>query len=78
MTLPLFTDPVTGERSFTMTAAAMTLAVVLLKTLLTGITIASFGDLGGMDAGLAAALLTPTLGAYVARKYTDANAPVKP
>lgn len=55
----------------------MTLAgfvVVLTKILLAGITIVMAGreiSFGSIDGAVIGALLAPTLGAYVARRYTD-------
>ena len=65
-----------GTPDASLTIAMVTMAVVLIKVLLAGAAIGPF-SFGSIDAGVIAALLTPTLGAYVARRYTDANAPVK-
>lgn len=61
-----------GKPDAMLTVALVSLAVVLGKALLAGVTIGPV-NLGVMDGGLAAALLTPTLGAYVARRWTDAG-----
>ena len=46
--------------------------VVLAKVFLSGVTIMGTDlSLGSIDGVMVAALLTPTLGSYVARKYTD-------
>lgn len=59
-----------GKRDAVLTMTIATLVVVLLKVVISGV---KFGDVefSPMDAGLVVALLTPTLGAYVARRYTD-------
>ena len=44
--------------------------VVLIKFMMAGVTIFGFSA-GEVDASMIAAILTPTLGAYVARRYTD-------
>lgn len=55
----------------------MTLAgfvVILTKILLSGIVLNAFGrelTFGSIDGAVIGALLAPTLGAYVARRYTD-------
>lgn len=62
----------------TMTVAGF--AVVLLKVLVGGIAFTVAGKdvtLGTIDAGTIGAILTPTLGAYVARRYTDRKHPEK-
>ncbi len=55
-----------------LTLGVISLAVVLLKFFLSEM---SFGRVifGNLDGMVVAAILTPTLGAYVARRYTDAN-----
>lgn len=57
-----------------LTLGVVSLGVVLLKFFLSEM---SFGTIvfGQLDGMVVAAILTPTLGAYVARRYTDANAP---
>ncbi len=52
--------------------AVLTMAV--LAFLLCLVKVALNGVFGTIDAGIIAALLTPTLGAYVARRYTTAMA----
>ena len=63
-----------GKKDAMLTMAFMALVVVLLKALVGGIEF-HIADkpvtLGSADASVITALLTPTLGAYVARKYTD-------
>ena len=56
-----------------LTMAFMTLIVVLLKVVLGGVVIGAV-NFGGIDSATIAALLTPTLGAYVVRRYTDSKA----
>lgn len=63
-----------GKRDFVMTMTFVGFCVVLLKVLFSGssITVGGFSyDFGSIDSGIIAAILTPTLGAYVARRYTD-------
>jgi hypothetical protein len=62
-----------GNKDSMLTLGVISLGVVLLKFFLSDISIGPlvFGQLDGM---VVAAILTPTLGAYVARRYTDANA----
>lgn len=60
-----------GKEDAMLTMAFMALLVVLIKVSLSGVVVgaANFGI--GPDASMVAALLTPTLSAYVARRYTD-------
>jgi hypothetical protein len=67
--LPLLKN-VKGEPSFTLTASVLSLTTVLVKVVLSGAVVAG-QNLGTVDAGVIAALLTPTLGAYVIRKGQD-------
>lgn len=62
--------PRTGKEDTMLTLAVMSVLTVLGKFVINGIEVGSI-NLGSIDAGLVAALLTPTLGAYVARKYSD-------
>lgn len=61
-----------GNPDSMLTLGVISLGVVLVKFFLSEMTIGPlvFGQLDGM---VVAAILTPTLGAYVARRYTDAN-----
>ena len=63
-----------GKEDSMLTLGVISLAVVLVKFFLSEMSIGRviFGQLDGM---VVAAILTPTLGAYCARRYTDANAP---
>jgi hypothetical protein len=66
-----------GKKDGVLTMAVWCIVVILAKLLLAGITFKFNGkdvNLGGVDAGVIAALLTPTLGAYVARRMTDTKA----
>jgi hypothetical protein len=69
-----------GKRDATLTFALVAFVVVVVKFLLSGVSLAvgdhtvSFGEL---ESGLVAAMLTPTLGAYCARRFTDATAAKK-
>ena len=64
--------PRTGEKDTMLTLGVVATVSALAKFLLNGVV--AFGiQFGSVDSGLIAAILTPTLGAYVARKYTDKN-----
>jgi hypothetical protein len=65
-----------GKEDAMLTLGVVTLGVVLTKFFLSEM---SFGPIvfGSIDGGTIAALLSPTLGAYVLRRYTDANASKK-
>jgi len=65
----------TGRKSLTVTLSIISFAVVMLKTLFSGASISieglfsySFGTIGADEI---AALLTPVLGTYAFRRYTD-------
>lgn len=66
------TNPGTGKTDTMLTLGVYSLAIVLLKFLGSEM---SFGPVtfGNLDGAVVAAILTPTLGAYVARRYTDKN-----
>jgi hypothetical protein len=77
MKLP-WIDNTAGKPDAMLTMGLMGFVVVLLKVLLGGMTVALAGKsltLGTIDAGTIGAVLTPTLGAYVARRYTDRKHP---
>lgn len=63
-----------GKRDPILTLAIISVIVVLLKVLGSGVTF-NFGgapvSFGTIDGGLVGAILTPTLGAAVAHRYTD-------
>lgn len=63
-----------GKPDSMLTLAVISLGVVLVKFFLSDISVGPlvFGQLDGM---VVTSILTPTLGAYVARRWTDANAP---
>lgn len=65
-----------GRPDALLTFSAGAVAVVLVKVLFLGVTFGSW-SFGTIDAGLIAALLTPTLGAYTAKRVmggkTDAG-----
>jgi hypothetical protein len=57
-----------------LTMSVLAFLFVLVKVVLNGVTITAFGNTlncGTIDGGLIAAMLTPTLGAYVWRRHTD-------
>lgn len=60
-----------GKEDSMLTLGCISLGVVLLKFFLSEM---SFGPIvfGQLDGMVVAAILTPTIGAYVARRYTDA------
>ena len=63
-----------GRPDAVLTMAIVGFVVVLVKVLLSGLTFTFEGraiELGSIDASAIAAILTPTLGAYVSRRYTD-------
>ena len=71
---PFIKNPKTGAGDSMLTMAILSMLVVLGKVLLNGVTITIMAktiNFGTIDAGLAAAVITPILTAYVARKHTD-------
>jgi hypothetical protein len=63
-----------GRKDAVLTMAVVGFGFCLIKVLLAGVTIAVAGhtfDCGTIDGSSIAAILTPTLGAYVGRRYTD-------
>ncbi|MHB8407932.1 MAG: hypothetical protein ACYDHY_07600 [Acidiferrobacterales bacterium] len=63
-----------GRPDSMLTISLLGFAVVLFKFILSGVTMTLFGhevNFGTVDAATVAAILTPTLGSYVARRYTD-------
>ncbi len=54
----------------TLTLAVISLAVVLFKFLLSETTVGPVST-GQLDAGVVAAILTPTLAAYCTRRFSD-------
>ena len=59
-----------GEQDAVLTMTFAAFVIVAVKFILSGVTVGSFsfGEVGSDDI---AAMLAPTLGAYVGRKYTD-------
>lgn len=62
-----------GRPDALLTFAVAAVAVVLAKVLLQGVTVGTW-SFGGIDAGLVAAVLTPTLGAYTAKRVAGGKA----
>lgn len=64
------TNPGTGKEDTMLTLAVYSLAIILLKFLGSEM---QFGPVtfGNLDGAVVAAILTPTLGAYVARRHSD-------
>ena len=63
-----------GKKDAVLTMAFFGFIVVLVKVILSGLTLTINDTVihaGTIDAAMVAAILTPTLGAYVSRKYTD-------
>jgi hypothetical protein len=69
MRLPVFTDPVTDQPSFSITVAAITFAVVMVRWVIGGLTIWTHRFEPVSDATITT-WLTPTLIFYLARKVT--------
>ncbi len=70
-----------GKPDAMLSIAVVSVAVVLVKFLFGGAVISWSGNsitLGQLDAASIAAMLTPTLGAYVARRHTDSKAKDEP
>lgn len=68
----------TGNKSLTHTLSVVAFIVVMVKVIVGGasIVIGSFSySFGTIDSLSIAAILGPVLGAYVARRYTETNAP---
>lgn len=66
-----------GEKDAVLTMALIGFIVIVAKVLLAG-AIFTFGEnksfqFGTIDAATIAAVLVPTLGAYISRRYTDAK-----
>lgn len=78
----MFITDSSGNKSLTATIATVGFAVVMLKLLLSGVefTIGSGTyNLGSISAAEIAAVLTPTLGSYTARRWgTPASATAPP
>jgi hypothetical protein len=63
-----------GKKDAILTLTVIGFLVVMVKLLLSGSTLILDGDtfkFNEIDASVIAAVLTPTLGAYVSRRYTD-------
>lgn len=70
-----------GRSDAVFTMAVWAFVVVLAKVLFAGASLTIGGHTlgaGEIDGGVIAALLTPTLGAYVMRRHTDRHAPRRP
>jgi len=66
--------PRSGEPDTMLTLSTLSTLTVLVKFLLNDVVLNILGNtykLGTVDAGVIAAILTPTLGAYVMRKMKD-------
>ncbi len=63
-----------GKPDAVLTLTLIGFIIVMLKLLIAGSSLTISGNTytaGTIDASVIAAVLTPTLGAYVARRYTD-------
>lgn len=76
MKFPFITHPRTGQKDTMLTMAVIATLAAVFKFLVNGVAVNNI-NLGTVDATLLAALLTPTLGAYWARKHTDKTCDVK-
>lgn len=69
-----------GKPDAMLTMSAIAMAVILLKILVNGLVITVGGaavvTCGTIDGTVIGALLTPTLGAYVAHRYTEHKFPM--
>lgn len=74
MRLPWFRNT-DGKPDAMLSFSVVAMATVIVKVLVGGTVIMLSESrtltFGGIDAAVIAALLTPTLGSYIARKYTD-------
>ena len=70
MKLPWIEHPRSKTPDTMLTLAVAATASAILKFLVNGVVIGTV-NLGSVDAALIGALLIPTLGSYVGRKYTD-------
>lgn len=68
--------PETKKADATLTFTAYTVIAVVVKFLLSGITIGDF-SFGPIDPALVMALLTPTVGAYTAKKWAPKKTEIK-
>ena len=71
-----------GKEDAVLTMSFFAFVGVMVKFLFSGVSVSlsaghSF-SFGTVDAGVIAAILTPTLGAYVARRHTEAKHPAAP
>lgn len=62
-----------NEKSFMVTISIVAIFFVLVKLILSGVTIEGYISFDELDSGLVAAILTPTLGAYAFRRHTTAK-----
>lgn len=64
-----------GKKDAILTMSIITMTLILIKVMLAGFTVTIGTDVvvnfGTIDAAIIGALLTPTLSAYVARRYTE-------
>ncbi len=67
-------NPGTGKEDTMLTLGVYAVVIVLVKFLFSEVSLGPV-VLGQLDGGVVAAILTPTLGAYVARRYTDNQPP---
>jgi len=76
--MKLWINNTDGRPDAVLTMTLIGFLVIILKVLLAGSTIVWNGDtvsFGDIDAATIGAVLTPTLGAYCARRYTNAKYP---
>lgn len=76
----MFIKDSTGNKSLTATLALVGFIVVMIKLLFSGasVSVGSFSyEFGAIDAAMIAAVLTPVLGSYTARRWGN-PAPTEP
>lgn len=75
MKIPMFSNS-DGKKDAMLTFAVASFFIVCLKVLFGGMSVTIHDhpfSIGTIDASVIAAMLTPTLGAYVARRHTDSK-----
>lgn len=70
----IWIDNTDGKPDAVLTMAFIGFVVVLVKLILSGVTLGNLG-FGTIDAPMIGAVLGPTLSAYVLRRYTDRRLP---
>jgi hypothetical protein len=79
-TMNLWIKNTDGKPDAVLTMTLLGFLTVLVRLLFSNVTLELLGKtitVGAIESGAIAAILTPTLGAYVARRYTDKKYPVE-